>query len=53
MEKNVKHVRKKVEDYFWKANHLEDQLVEDFCIQVKSDESDNEISKSENETDCQ
>ena len=53
MEENGKHVRKKVEDYFWEANYQQDQLVEHFCIQVQSDESDNELSKSENESDCQ
>ena len=45
---NVKHIRKKVENYFWEADNLQDQWINEFCIQVDSDE---ESRESEGESD--
>ena len=45
---NAEHVRKKVEDYFWEADNLQDQWIDEFCIQVDSNE---ESRESEGESD--
>ena len=47
-KKNVKHIRKKVENYFWEADNLQDQWINEFCIQVDSDEESRESEGESN-----
>ena len=40
------HIEEKVEDHFWDANGLNGELLEQFIIDISSDDNDDNISDS-------
>ena len=40
----ITHVEEKVEDHYWEADGLNEELLEQFIIEIGSDDSDDNIS---------
>ena len=40
----ITHVEEKVEDHYWEADGLNEELLEQFIIEIGSDDSNNNIS---------
>ena len=41
----ITHVKEKVEDHYWEADGLNEELLERFIINASSDNSDDDISE--------
>jgi len=47
----ITHVEEKVEDHYWEADGLHEELLERFIINTSSDTSDDDISDSDEDVD--
>ena len=47
----ITHVKEKVEDHYWEADGLHEELLERFIINTSSDSSDDDISDSGEDAD--